>query len=93
MDQSRAQFLKSLANAITFIVLLIFFLAFYFINETDRFLKGSTTFASRTESTETFSIPVIVICFEPANKVSEQQKFNYSSEFSALTKYSQIIAA
>ena len=70
MDQSRAQFLKSLANAITFIVLLILFLAFYFINETDRFLKGSTTFASRTESTETFSIPVIVICFEPANKVS-----------------------
>ena len=33
-------------------------------------MKGSTTFASRTEEVDKFSMPVLVLCFEPAYKPS-----------------------
>ena len=50
--------------------LFILFSVFYFINQTTEFMKGSTTFASRTEEVDKFSIPVLVFCFKPAYKPS-----------------------
>ena len=70
MEQSRAQLLKRIVNNISFIALFIFFLTFYFINETKEFMKGSTTFTSRTQEVEEFNIPVLVLCFEPSYKPS-----------------------
>ena len=57
-------------NIVLFLALFISFTAFYFINETDQFMKGSTTFASRTEQVDKVDIPVLVICFEPGYKPS-----------------------
>ena len=57
-------------NVVLFLALFISFSAFYFINETTEFMKGSTTFASRTEVVDKFDIPVLVICFEPGYKPS-----------------------
>ena len=70
MDQNRSQVLKNLLNGIVFISLFICFLFLYFINETNEFLKGSTTFATRTEEVNKFTVPVLVICFEPNYKPS-----------------------
>ena len=55
---------------------------FYFINETNEYLKGSTTFASRTEKVDKFNLPVLVICFEPNYKPSIYG--NGSTDFSYL---------
>ena len=33
-------------------------------------MKGSTTFASRTEEVDKFEIPVLIICFDPGYKPS-----------------------
>ena len=41
------------------------FFAFYFLNQTKEFLKGSTTFTSRAEEVEHFDIPVLILCFQP----------------------------
>ena len=57
-------------NVVLFIAFFISFSVFYFINETTEFMKGSTTFASRTEVVDKFDIPVLVICFEPKYKPS-----------------------
>ena len=70
MDQNRSQVLKKILNGIVFISLFICFLFLYFINETNEFLKGSTTFATRTEEVNKFTVPVLVICFEPNYKPS-----------------------
>ena len=42
----------------------------YLINETNEYLKGSTTFASRTGKVHEFNLPMLVICFEPNYKTS-----------------------
>ena len=70
MEQTRIQLLKSLVNIILFIALFISFLVLYFINETNDYLKASTTFASRTEQVDKFSLPVLVVCIEPSYKPS-----------------------
>ena len=57
-------------NVVLFLAFFISFSVFYFINETTEFMKGSTTFASRTEEVDKFNIPVLVICFEPGYKPS-----------------------
>ena len=57
-------------NVALFLAFFISFSVFYFINETTQFMKGSTTFASRTEVVDQFDIPVLVICFEPKYKPS-----------------------
>ena len=64
MEQSKAKILKSIIESIVFIALLASFLVFYFINETKEFMKGSTTFATRTEEVTKYSMPVLVLCFE-----------------------------
>ena len=67
MDKpSRTQVL----NVVLFLALFVLFSVFYFFNETSEFMKGSTTFASRTEEVDKFEIPVLVICFEPKYKPS-----------------------
>ena len=67
MDKpSRTQVL----NVVLFLALFVSFSVFYFFNETTQFMKGSTTFASRTEVVDKFDIPVLVICFEPGYKPS-----------------------
>ena len=67
MDKpSRTQVL----NVVLFLALFVSFSVLYFINETTEFMKGSTTFASRTEEVNKFEIPVLVICFEPKYKPS-----------------------
>ena len=85
MDQTRNLVLKSLVNGILFITLFISFLVLYFVNETNEYLKGSTTFASRTEEVDKFNLPVLVICFEPSYKPSIYG--NLSVEFSSLWKF------
>mgnify|MGYP001302521748 CR=1 FL=1 len=70
MEQTRHQVFKSLVNIILFIALFISFLVLYFINETNDYLKASTTFASRTEQVDKFSLPVLVVCIEPSYKPS-----------------------
>ena len=42
----------------------------YFINETNEYMKGSTTFPSRTGKVHEFNLPMLVICFEPNYKPS-----------------------
>ena len=82
MDQTRNRVLKSFVNGILFITLFISFLVLYFITETNEYLKGSTTFASRTEEVDKFNLPVLVICFEPRYKPSIYG--NVSTDFPAL---------
>ena len=82
MEQSRRQVVKSIVNVILFVSLFASFLWLYFINETNEYLKGSTTFASRTEQVDKFNLPVLVICFEPRYKPSIYG--NVSTDFPAL---------
>ena len=70
MEQNRIQKLKILGDVILFIALFISFLVLYFINETNDYLKARTTFASSTEEVDKFSLPVLVLCFEPSYKPS-----------------------
>ena len=70
MDQTKIQVLKSLLDFILFIALFVSFLMLYFVNETNDYLKASTTFASRTEEVDEFRLPVLVICLEPSYKPS-----------------------
>ena len=57
-------------NAIVFLALFVSFFVFYLKDQTTKFMKGSTTFASRTEEVDMFKIPVFFICFEPGYKPS-----------------------
>ena len=82
MEQNRSQILKNLVKVILLLALFTSFLRFYFINETNEYLKGSTTFASRTEKVDKFNLPVLVICFEPNYKPSIYG--NGSTDFSYL---------
>ena len=82
MEQNRSQILKNVVRVILFILLFLSFLVFYFITETNEYLKGSTTFASRTEEVDKFNLPVLVICFEPSYKPSIYG--NGSADFSYL---------
>ena len=70
MEQRRIQLMQSAVNVILFIGLFTSFLVLYFINETNDYLKGSTTFASRTEEVDEYRLPVLVICSEPIFKPS-----------------------
>ena len=70
MDQTRSEILKRIVKVILFIALFTSFLMLYLINETNEYLKGSTTFASRTGKVDKFNLPVLVICFQPNYKPS-----------------------
>ena len=70
MEQAKIQVLKSLVDVILFIALLISFLVLYFVNETNDYLKASTTFASRTQEVDEYRLPVLFICLEPSYKPS-----------------------
>ena len=70
MEQRKLKLLKNLLDVILFLILFISFLVLYFINETDNYLKASTTFASRTQEVNMFSRPLLVFCFEPCYKPS-----------------------
>ena len=70
MEQSRIQILKSLVDVILFIALFASFLVLYFVNETNDYLKASTTFASRTEEVDEYRLPVLIICLQPSYKPS-----------------------
>ena len=81
MEQTRSELLKNVLKVILILALFTSFLVFYFIKETSEYLKGSTTFASRTEEVDKFNLPVLVICFEPSYKPSifgdESADFSY----------------
>ena len=70
MEQTRSELLKNVLKVILILALFTSFLVFYFIKETSEYLKGSTTFASRTEEVDKFNLPLLVICFEPSYKPS-----------------------
>ena len=70
MEQAKIQVLKSLVDVILFIALFISFLVLYFVNETNDYLKASTTFASRTQEVDEYRLPVLFICLEPSYKPS-----------------------
>ena len=89
MEQNRSQILKNVVRVILFILLFLSFLVFYFITETNEYLKGSTTFASRTEEVDKFNLPVLVICFEPSYKPSIYG--NGSADFSYLFNKEDVI--
>ena len=89
MEQSRRQVVKSIVNVILFVSLFASFLWLYFVNETNEYLKGSTTFASRTEVVDKFDFPVLVICFEPNYKHSIYG--NGSSDFTILFDKEELI--
>ena len=89
MEQSRRQVVKSIVNVILFVSLFASFLWLYFVNETNEYLKGSTTFASRTEVVDKFNLPVLVICFEPAYKPSIYG--NGSADFAILFDKEELI--
>ena len=70
MEQTRHQVFKSVLNVILFTIIFISFLVLYFINETNDYLKARTIIASSTEEVDKYSLPVLVICFEPSYKPS-----------------------
>ena len=61
---------KAVVKAISFLVLVILFLIFYFIHQAEEFMKGSTTFTSRNEKVLDFEMPSLVLCFDPPFKAS-----------------------
>ena len=61
----------------------------YLINETNEYLKGSTTFASRTGKVDKFNLPVLVICFQPNYKPSIYG--NGSTDFAYLFEKEDLI--
>ena len=94
VKESRSQLLKSLKNVVKvsiFIALITFFLVVYFIDETNEYLKGSTTFATRPEEVDKYNLPVLVICFEPSYKPSIYG--NGSADFSYLFNKEDLVKA
>ena len=89
MEQTRSELLKNVLKVILILALFTSFLVFYFIKETSEYLKGSTTFASRTEEVDKFNLPVLVICFEPSYKPSIYG--NGSADFSYLFNKEDVI--
>ena len=65
MEQTKRKRLKSFVKILFFLLLSVLFFAFYFYNQTEEFLKGSTTFTSRAEEVEHFDMPVLLLCFQP----------------------------
>ena len=61
--QSKA--LKHILKFVVFSSLLVFFILFYFLDQTKQYLNGSSTFALRNEDVTEFDIPVHVLCMDP----------------------------
>ena len=70
MNLTGAFSLKNIVKGFLFLVFFALFLSFYFVNQTLEFIKGSTTFSSRTEIVDRFDIPVVTLCFHPRYKPS-----------------------
>ena len=56
--------------SLLYLVLLGIFIHYYFLGIFQEYLKGSTTFSSRTQEAEYLNGPQITLCFEPAYKPS-----------------------
>ena len=69
-QRQKIQLHKYIVNGILFVVLFILFLVFYLHGQTDQFLKGSSTFASRKAKVHNYEMPVLVLCLEPSYKTS-----------------------
>ena len=66
------------------------FFAFYFLNQTKEFLKGSTTFTSRAQEVEHFDMPVLILCFQPRynlNTYLRKDEYLLMTEFLDSTNY------
>ena len=61
-------------NCILYIILLIFFMYFYLMDEILNYTKGGTTLSSRTEEVEFLKAPYMMLCFHPSFKPSMLQK-------------------
>ena len=72
-----ASFCKAFLKVIVLVILVVVFCLFYFIEETEEFMKQSTTFSSRNEEVSSFDVPDLMICFDPAIKLSMALKHNY----------------
>ena len=79
MEQTKRNSLKLFVKVLFFLLLSMLFFAFYFLNQTKEFLKGSTTFTSRAEEVEHFDMPVLILCFQPRYNLNlNLQKEDYS---------------
>ena len=84
MEQTKRKRLKSFVKILFFLLLSVLFFAFYFYNQTEEFLKGSTTFTSRAEEVEHFDMPVLLLCFQPRNNLNSNLQ---KDDLSILTEF------
>ena len=84
MEQTKRKRLKRFVKVLFFLLLTILFFAFYFYNQTQEFLKGSTTFTSRAEEVDHFDTPVLILCFQPRYNLNS---FFHKENPSSLTEF------
>ena len=63
---------------VLYVALLLCFIIFYFYDEVDKFLKGSTTFTQTFAKVESLPLPSIIICM-PGAKSYAKHTFGYHS--------------
>ena len=63
---------------VLYVALLLCFIIFYFYDEVDKFLKGSTTFTQTFAKVESLPLPSIIICM-PGTKSYAKHTFGYHS--------------
>ena len=78
-EAMRSKVLKSFLKLIIFSTLFTFFILFYFIHQTNYYLKGSTTFASRVEKVQEFDMPVLVLFMTPIFKSWKNNNISISA--------------
>ena len=61
-----------------YLVLLLCFLIFYFYDEVEKFLKGSTTFTKTISKVESLPLPLIILC-TPGTKSYAKHTYGYYS--------------
>ena len=75
--------------SLLYLVLLGIFIRYYFLGIFQEYLKGSTTFSSRTQEAEYLNGPQITLCFEPSykpsvmdsNELKDEPSFAYFMNF------------
>ena len=72
---------KIVARVFIYGFLVIFFFAFYFLDQMSDFLKQRTTITNRLEPVDKLEPPTITICVDPPFKVSVANRFNITNQF------------
>ena len=84
---------RTLSKIVIYVTLLVLYLWFYMLDETQEYIKAKTSFATKFEETISYEVPSLVLCPQPEFKPSMVAKYLFcASILSSVSSSSSKIA-